>query len=36
MKLLRLMNSGGGTMSTIGEINDDLLAFIKGEVAATA
>jgi hypothetical protein len=30
------MNSEEGTMSTIEEINADLLAFIKGEVAATA
>src|SRR5260221_667091 len=33
MKLLRLMNSGGGTMSTIDEINADLLAFINAAVA---
>jgi hypothetical protein len=28
------MNSRGGIMTTIDEINADLLAFIKGEVAA--
>jgi len=30
------MNSEEGPMSTIEEINADLLAFIKAEVAATA
>jgi hypothetical protein len=31
-----LINSRGGIVSMIDKINADLLAFIKGEVAATA